>query len=66
VTQESHVMIEEEAPQLDPEELKRNVKIWKQQEAEALLHPCNTILDSGLQTTGPSPSHPLLSFYGLQ
>jgi hypothetical protein len=33
--QEPHVMIEEETPQSDPEELERNIELWKQQEAEA-------------------------------
>jgi hypothetical protein len=33
--QEAHDMIEEETPQLDPEELDCNVKLWKQQAAEA-------------------------------
>jgi hypothetical protein len=28
-------MIEEETPQSDPEELEHNIKLWKQQEAEA-------------------------------
>jgi hypothetical protein len=35
VTQEPHVMIEEETPQSDPEELECNIELWKQQEAEA-------------------------------
>jgi hypothetical protein len=35
VTQEPHVMIEEETPQSDPKELERNIKLWKQWEAEA-------------------------------
>jgi hypothetical protein len=35
VTQEPHVTIEEETPQSDPEELKRNIELWKQREAEA-------------------------------
>jgi hypothetical protein len=33
--QEPHVMIEEETPQSDPEELKCNIELWKQQEAKA-------------------------------
>jgi hypothetical protein len=33
--QESHVMIEEETPQSDPKELERNIKLWKQWDAEA-------------------------------
>jgi hypothetical protein len=28
-------MIEEEAPQSDPEELKHNIELWKQREAKA-------------------------------
>jgi hypothetical protein len=35
VMQEPHVMIEEETPQSDPEELERNIELWKQREAEA-------------------------------
>jgi hypothetical protein len=33
--QEPHVTIEEETPQSDPEELERNIKLWKQREAKA-------------------------------
>jgi hypothetical protein len=35
VMQEPHAMIEEETPQSDPEELERNIELWKQREAEA-------------------------------
>jgi hypothetical protein len=35
VTQEPHITIEEETPQSDPEELERNIELWKQREAEA-------------------------------
>jgi hypothetical protein len=35
VTQEPCVMIEEETPQSDPEELERNIELWKQWEAKA-------------------------------
>jgi hypothetical protein len=35
VTQEPRVTIEEETPQSDPKELKRNIELWKQREAEA-------------------------------
>jgi hypothetical protein len=35
VTQEPHVIIEEETPQSDPKELECNIELWKQREAEA-------------------------------
>jgi hypothetical protein len=34
VMQEPRITIEEETPQSDPEELKRNIELWKQREAE--------------------------------
>jgi hypothetical protein len=33
--QEPRVMIDEETPQLDPEELEHNIELWKQRETEA-------------------------------
>jgi hypothetical protein len=59
-------MIEEETPQSDPEELKHNIALWKQQEAKASRKHMLAFLSLALERKANQAEHELGQLYKEQ